>query len=112
MPFTAAQLTAFWTNPAQMGLSARTRTQMALEGLTTPDDFEDFAEKSDLDAMIKLLLKPAKVAHGAAGILQEVASYVIPAKSQIRLDGARKIVLYYKLVGRAVEPADMMWPVV
>jgi hypothetical protein len=26
MPFDAAQLTAFWTSPDQMGLSARTRT--------------------------------------------------------------------------------------
>ena len=31
MPFDAAQLTAFWTSPDQMGLSARTRTQMASE---------------------------------------------------------------------------------
>ncbi len=45
MPFTIAQLTAFWTSPAQMGLTARTRVQMAAEGLATPDDFEDFPEK-------------------------------------------------------------------
>ena len=54
--------------------------QMALERLTTPDDFKDFTEKSDLDAMIKLLLNSAKVAHCAAGTLQEIASYVIPAR--------------------------------
>ena len=81
MPFDAAQLTAFWTSPDQMGLSARTRTQMASEGLVTPADFEDFSEKSDLDALVKLLLKPAKVRHGAAGNLREVESYAIPAKS-------------------------------
>ena len=49
MLFTVAQLTAFWTSPAQMGLTARTRLQMAAEGLTTPDDFEDFPEKDDRD---------------------------------------------------------------
>jgi hypothetical protein len=60
MPFTIAQLTAFWTGPAQMGLTARTRVQMAAEGLATPDDFEDFPEKEDLEGMFKQLLKPAK----------------------------------------------------
>ena len=42
--FTAAQLTAFWTSPAQMGIPYRTRTQMALEGLVGPAVFEDFAK--------------------------------------------------------------------
>jgi hypothetical protein len=112
MPFTAATLTAFWTNNAQMGLVARTRTQMQNEGLVVPQDFEDFAEKEDLDALFKILLKPAKIPGGAAGALIEVASYVIPAKSQIRIDGARKMVLYYILIGRPLEPADMMWPVI
>ena len=61
MPFTVAQLTAFWTSQAQMGLTARTRVQMAAEGLTTPDDFEDFPEKDNLEGMFKQLLKPAKI---------------------------------------------------
>jgi hypothetical protein len=87
---------------------------MAKEGLTEPADFEDFSKKSDLDALFKLLLKPAKVAGGTAGTgsLREVASYVIPAKSQIRIDGARKMVLYYILVGRTLEAVDLMWPVI
>ena len=85
---------------------------MAAEGLVIPADFEDFAEKEDLDALFRLLLKPAKIPGGAAGALLEVAAYVIPAKSQIRIDGARKMVLYYLLVGRPLEPADMMWPVI
>ncbi len=85
---------------------------MALEGLVVPDDFADFAEKEDLESLFKLLLKPAKIAHGAHGALREIASYAIPAKSQIRLDGARKAVLYYNLVGRPLEPADMGWPVI
>ena len=88
MPFTAATLTAFWTNNAQMGLVARTRTQMQNEGLVVPQDFEDFAEKEDLEALFKLLLKPAKITGGAVGALIEVVSYVIPAKSQIWIDGA------------------------
>jgi len=92
-----------------MGLLARTCVQMDTEGLAKPANFEDFSEKSDLDALVKLLLKPAKVPDGARGNLREVESYVIPAKSQIRIDGARKMVLYYILVGRPMEAAGMMW---
>ena len=114
MPLTAAQLTAFWTDPDQMGLTNRTRRQMAAEGLTTPDDFEDFPEKGDLEGLFKLLLKPAKEISGAGptATLKEVAAYVIPAKTQIRLQGVRKVVAYYEKVGRAITASDVMWPVV
>jgi hypothetical protein len=47
MPLTATQLTAFWTSPAQMGLTARTCTQIAAEGLVTSDDLEDFNDEAD-----------------------------------------------------------------
>jgi hypothetical protein len=33
---------------------------MAAEGLATPDDFEDFPDKEDLEGLFKQLLKPAK----------------------------------------------------
>ena len=56
-PFTAAQLTSFWTSQAQMGLTARTRVQMASEGLATPDDFEDFPEKEDLEGLFKATIE-------------------------------------------------------
>jgi hypothetical protein len=110
MPFTAAELTAFWTNPDMMGISDRTCQQMTLEGLVVPSNFEDFSKKSDLDALFKLLLKPAKVVSGH--LLKEVASYVIPAKSQIQIDGACKMVLYYILVGRTLEADNLLWPVI
>jgi hypothetical protein len=60
--------------------------------------------------LFKLLLKPAKVVSGHS--LKEVASYVIPSKSQIRIDGARKMVLYYILVGRTLEADDLLWLVI
>ena len=113
MPFTVAQLTAFWTSPAQMRLTARTRVQMAAEGLTTPDDFEDFPEKDDLEILFKQLLKPAKIPGvGANALPQEVATFVIPAKLMICLHGVQIIVLYYKMVGRTIEPGDLLWHVV
>ncbi len=53
MPCNAAQLAAFWTNKAQMALLHRTCGQMAAEGLTVPADFVDFAEKEELEALLK-----------------------------------------------------------
>ncbi len=75
-----------------------------------PADFEDFSKKSDLNELFKLLLKPAKVVSGDS--LKEFASYVIPAKSQIWIDGACKMVLYYNLVGRTLEANNLLWPVI
>ena len=113
MPFTIAQLAAFWTSSAQMGLPARTCVQMVAEGLTTADNFEDFSEKEDLEGIFKLLLKPARIPGvGANAPLQKVATCIIPAKLMILLHGVRKIVLYYKLVRRTIEPGDFLWPVV
>ena len=95
MPFTAAQLTTFWTSQAQTGLTAYTRVQMAAEGLVTPGDFEDFPEKEDLEGLFKQLLKPAKTPGlGSNALPQEVATFVIPAKSMICLQGVQIIVLY------------------
>jgi|LakMenE18May11ns_1017448.scaffolds.fasta_scaffold6304033_1 hypothetical protein len=71
-----------------MGLTARMRVQMAAERLTTPDDFKDFPEKDDLKGLFKQLSKPNKIPGvGANALRQEAATFVIPAKSMIRLHG-------------------------
>ena len=81
MPFTTAQLTALWTSQAQMRLTACTQVQMVAEGLATPDDFEDFPEKEDLKGLFRQLLKPSKTPGlEANALLQEVATFLIPAK--------------------------------
>ena len=114
MPLSNAQLKAFWTNAAQMGLSDRTRSQLAVEGLATPEDFEDFTEEADLDGLFKLLAKPPKEMSGtgATATLTEVAAFVVPAKTMIRMHGVRLILAYYRLVGRDVNADDLFWPVV
>ncbi len=66
MPFTVAQLTAFRTSQARMGLTACMRVQLAAEGLAAPDDFEDFPEKDDLEDLFRQLLKPAKIPESEA----------------------------------------------
>ena len=52
--FTAAQLTSFWTNRPQMGLSDVQRTMLLAQGLTTVADFEHFDEET-LNAAINNL---------------------------------------------------------
>jgi hypothetical protein len=69
MALTAPQAIVFWTAQAQMGLPDRTRIKFAAEGLTNPEDFIDFPEKEDLDALILKCLKPAKIAGGNAVLI-------------------------------------------
>ncbi len=45
MVFTALQITAFFEDGAQMGLSNRTRVYLQGEGLTHPDDLIKFVKK-------------------------------------------------------------------
>ena len=50
MPLTNAQVNAFFTDPAQMGIPQATFKQLAEEGITTVDDLID----SDDDALKQL----------------------------------------------------------
>ena len=60
MVFTAAQLTAFFTTGGYLGLSARTATALAAEGITAPADLAEF-DKAGLDAIFRNLRKPQDV---------------------------------------------------
>ena len=113
MPLNSDQLTSFWTDNDQMGLSARTRAKMETDGLKLLENFTDFSENEDLDALYCTFLKPAKTTFGAGvnARLREVAQYEIPTRSQIRLQVSRKMMAYYTMVGRLVEANDLLWPV-
>ena len=54
MAFTISQLTAFFTNRPQMGLTVAMRTRLAAEGLQDVDDFKDFREDQIDDAIKNL----------------------------------------------------------
>ena len=69
--------------------------------------------KEDHEGLFKQLLKPTKTPGlGANALPQEVATFFIPAKLMICLQGVRIIVLYYKMIGRTIEPGDLLWLVV
>jgi len=114
--FDAAQLTSFFEGPDFMALSNRTRLQLALEGITVPDDFIDF-DADGLEGIFLNLQKPPKVpATGAAAIaagrLREIMAYEVSAKSKMRLKGAQKIAKFYEDVGRDLDPQNMTWLVI
>ncbi len=99
-----------------MGLSHRTRLQLAVEGITEPKDFKEF-NNNGMTAIFTNLLKPPKVpalgaAACAAGTLQEIQAYEVSAKSKMRLKWAMLIAQFYDNVGHPLDPDNMLWPVI
>ncbi len=58
--FNAAALTLFFEDANTMGLSHCTRLQLAVEGITKPEDFTEF-DNDGMMAIFSNLLKPPKV---------------------------------------------------
>ncbi len=99
-----------------MGLSHRTRLQLAVEGITEPKDFKEF-NNDGMTAIFTNLLKPPKVpalgvAARAAGTLQEIQAYEVSTKSKMRLKGAMLIAQFYDNVGCPLDPDNMLWPII
>ena len=121
MVFTAAQLTAFFTAADYLGLSARTATAFAAEGIATPADLAEF-NKEGLDAIFRNLRKPPRAiqggpgrgaaGRGGGGHLVDVEPYIVPAKSQMRIIASALAVKYYDATARELTPANMAWTVV
>ncbi len=114
--FDAAALTLFFKDANYMGLSHRTRLQLAVEGITKPKDFKEF-NNNGMMAIFTYLLKPPKVpalgaAARAAGTLREIQAYEVSAKSKMRLKGAMLIAQFYDNAGHPLDPDNMLWPVI
>ena len=114
--FDAAALDVFFEDAGSMGLSNRTRLQLAHKGIADPEDFKEFDEDG-LNAIFLNLYKPPKnpaigAAAIAAGRLREIQAYKVPAKSKMQLKGAILIVKFYDDVGRPLDPDNMAWPVI
>jgi hypothetical protein len=82
--FDAAALTLFFEDAINMGLSRCTREQLAVEGITVPEDFKEF-NKEGMKAIFANLFKPPKVpvtgtAARAAGTLRKIQAYEVSAK--------------------------------
>jgi hypothetical protein len=80
--FDATVLILFFEDANNMGLPHHTRLQLAVEGITEPEDFKEF-DDNRMTVIFTNLLKPPKVpalgvAACAAGTLQEIQIYVLP----------------------------------
>jgi hypothetical protein len=112
----AVALTLFFKDENNMGLSHRTRLQLAVEGITESKDFKEFNDNG-MTVIFTNLLKPPKdpalgAAARAAGTLREIQAYEVSAKSKMRLKGAMLIARFYDNVGRPLGPDNMSWPVI
>ena len=114
MAFTAAQTNSFFQNGPQMGLSADQRARLALEGLVTVEDFEDFKEDQLSNAIKNLRTGIPGVAAvvDAVGQVQvpaiaPIPPCVIPARSALRLKVASIAYHYYMNTGRTITSANM-----
>ena len=57
--FDVAALTIFWEDASAMSLSARTRTQLVVEGIELPEDLEEYDDEG-LEKIFSNLAKPPK----------------------------------------------------
>ena len=103
MVLTAGQLTSFFEDATQMGLSNRTRMHLQTEGNTTPDDLIDFVDKDAWTPILDNCRRPPQIpgaGQGAALVNQQ--AFHLPDKSLLRLKVAAQVVLYYDRTNRTL----------
>ena len=88
MVLTAAQTTAFFENPDQLGIPHETMVQIQREGIQAVADLADF-EKQELQQLADNLRKPGgRIPHpnpnAAAGATIPTPAFTYGAKSQKR----------------------------
>lgn len=98
MVLTAGQVTAFFEEANQMAIPHNTVVYLATEGITTPNDLEEFTED-----MIKTIATNCRRPAGGAPAL------VLGAKSIKRLTAASHLLRFYAIIGRTVTAANIRW---
>ena len=110
MPITNAQTVAFFTDAAQMGLSARTRAFLQTEGIDSVADLGEFTTTADWKQIVDNARKPPMIPdpnNAANQIHQE--PFRIPTKSLNRLRVAVRAVKHYEETSRELTAAMMTW---
>ena len=111
MVLTAAQTTAFFESPDQVGIPHATMVQMQLEGIQSIADLADF-EKDSLQQLADNLRKPGgRIADSdpntPAGATIPTPAFAYGAKSQKRLTVACDYIRYYQTVGMDLNAANI-----
>ena len=113
MVLTAAQTTAFFQNPDQLGIPHETLVQIQREGIQAVADLADF-EKQELQQLADNLRKPGgripdPNLNAAPGATIPIPAFTYGAKSQKRLTVACDLVGFYQTVGRDLTAANIQW---
>ena len=113
MVLTAAQTTAFFENPDQMGIPQETMVQIQRERIQTVADLADF-EKQELQQLADNLRKPGgripdPNRNAALGATIPMPAFTYGAKPQKRLTVACDLVRFYQTVGRDLTAANIQW---
>ena len=113
MVLTAAQTTAFFESPDQMGIPHTTMVQMQQEGIQSVADLADF-EKQSLQQLADNLRKPGGRVpdpdpNAGLGATIPTPAFTYGAKSQKRLTVACDLVRFYQTVGRDLTAANIQW---
>ena len=113
MVLAAAQTTAFFERPDQMGIPHATMVQMQLEGIQSIADLTDF-EKDSLLQLANNLRKPGgripdPAPKAPAGATIPMPAFTYGTKSQKRLTVACELIRYYQIVGRDLTAANIQW---
>ena len=113
MVLTAAQTTAFFESPDQMGIPHATMVQMQHEGIQSIADLADFEEES-LQQLADNWRKtggriPDPNPNAPAGATIPMSAFTYGAKSQKRLTVACDLIRYYQTVGRDLTAANIQW---
>ena len=113
MVLPAAQTTAFFERPDQMGIPHATMVQMQFEGIQSIADLADF-EKDSLQQLADNLRKPGgRIAdpdpNAPAGATIPTPAFTYGAKTQKRLTVACDLIRYYQTVGRDLTAANIQW---
>ena len=109
MVLTAAKVTAFFTDPLQMGLVAqRTRVQLGLEGINSIEDLAEFTDEDTWKQIVENFKRPPQIPDDN-GVLVNQQPFHIAAKSLHRLRVAAVAVEYYLATGRALTAQMVQW---
>ena len=120
MAFNQNQLTAFFTNAPQMGLTNQARVRLAGEGLATIDDFLDFKPDAitaalknlrtsvpGIPAVVEVLDDQNNIIVPAVPAVPPVLPCIIPARCALRLKVASTAYHYYTDTSRTPTPQNM-----
>ena len=109
--FTPAQTTAFFTQPAQMGLPARSYAFLLGEGFGTMESLFDMTDDTLSNVCQNARRPPALPDTNNANAQVPQAPFAFPANALQRLKIAHRCVKYYTLIGRTLTPDNMTWEV-